>query len=117
MTKVLLAACVTLVFAVSPTPLEAQTPTRPARRPKPTVRVVNTGADSIRVEFRSGRNLNCAQNWLVGVRMVGAAKSWTVRSDEPLCYRYQRNPVDASPVWSPWVRKVVARSAVASDSV
>lgn len=117
MHRVLIAASVIAVMAASAQALAAQAPTQPIPRPKPIVRVVNTGTDSIRVEFRSGRSLSCAQNTLVDVRMLGASKGWAVRSDEPLCYRYQRNPMAPTPVWSSWVRKVLARTAVVSDSV
>ena len=98
------------------TGLAAQTPATPSST-KPEIRVLNTGTDSIRIEFRSGRNPSCDQKRSVGTRMIGPAKVWTVRSDGDLCYRYQKDPNQRSPTWSAWVQPLLTRSAVRTDSI
>lgn len=104
-----------VVFVSAPVLAESQgSPTSP-KSDKALLRILNTTTDSVRIEVSTGRGADCDQNTYAVVKSIGPGKSWTLRSDLPICYRVQKDR--ASPVWSGWNRKTMVRASVAVDSL
>ena len=106
--------CILLLAVIlGPLSLSAQQTPRPTD--KALLKLTNTRTDSIRIELRVGRNTDCDQNTYSTSRMIGAGKSWFIRSDLAVCFRVQRDR--GSSAWSAWRRRAMGRSTFVVDSL
>lgn len=70
----------------------------------------NTSWDVVRLEIRRGKAASCDQGALAGTISLKRGRSWTVRSNEPICWRRETQPGQAHTGWSAWHREVPTAS-------
>lgn len=77
----------------------------------------NASVQRVRVEVRVGSAERCEENPLVAVRTLHRGRRWTVRTQEPVCWRREQVPGDASGTWTPWARRTVGTRQVHVERV
>jgi hypothetical protein len=101
-----------VLSSVGPVTASAQTKREPTQATDPgRVVLVNTRADSVRVEVRSGPSAICDQNPSLGVRTIGRDRTWTISSAEHICWRREPQAGTNSGAAQTWTHRALIRGS------
>jgi hypothetical protein len=90
-------------------PAKTKTPTDTPATGSGTMHLRNPSYDSVTVEVRLGANSDCAQNASFGTRQLRKGDTWTITTDQAVCWRRDANPAAPTGAWSAWNRQAVSK--------
>ncbi|MGI8496088.1 MAG: hypothetical protein ACR2OG_00690 [Gemmatimonadaceae bacterium] len=74
-----------------------------------TLAVKNASFDSVNVEVRIGANQDCGQNQAFGTRELRRGETWTITTDQDVCWRRDADPSRPGGAWTAWNRQSVRK--------
>ena len=74
-----------------------------------TMNLRNPTYDSVTVEVRLGASTDCAANAAFGTRQLRKGDTWTITTDQAVCWRRDANPAAPTGAWSAWNRQAIGK--------
>lgn len=89
----------------------------PAPTGSGTMHLRNPNHDSVNVEVRLGANSDCALNAPFGSRQLKKGDTWTITTDQDVCWRRDANPAAPNGTWTAWNRQSVGKGTTHETSL
>ncbi|MDQ6887877.1 MAG: hypothetical protein M3068_11375 [Gemmatimonadota bacterium] len=74
-----------------------------------TLALKDASFDSVNVEVRIGANPDCGQNQPFGTRELRRGETWTITTDQDVCWRREADPARPGGAWTAWNRQSVRK--------
>lgn len=82
-----------------------------------TMHIRNPNFDVVNVEVRLGPNGDCGQNAPFGTRQLRKGDTWTITTDQDVCWRRDLTPNAPTGTWTPWNRQTVGKGTTHETSL
>jgi len=82
-----------------------------------TMNIRNPNFDAVNVEVRLGSNGDCSLNSPFGTRQLRKGDTWTITTDQDICWRRDLTPNAPTGTWTPWNRQTVGKGTTHETSL